>query len=96
MKKIGMNPVSVSVWYGGYGEYGEYRYRFGIEDMDMGDFCIGIYARFIFYILISSYILLYPQKIEDDLSTKFWFTDALTENNFDDKIHWPKNFCLDL
>ena len=37
-EKMGMNPVSVWVRYGGYGGY---RYRFGIEDMDMGYMGIG-------------------------------------------------------
>ena len=45
-----MNPVSVSVRYGGYGGY---RYRFGIEDMDMGDVGTGISVSYRFFNVIS-------------------------------------------
>ena len=56
MKKIGMNSVSVSVQYVGYRYWG-YRYRFGIEDMDMGDICVGISVSYRFFNVISvSYI----------------------------------------
>ena len=50
MKKIGMNPVSVSVRYGGYLGY---RYRFGMEDMDMGDIGIGILILYRLFNVIS-------------------------------------------
>ena len=52
MKKIGMNPVSLSVR---YGRYGGYRYRFGI---DMGDIGIGnpVSYRFFFNVISVSYI----------------------------------------
>ena len=54
MKRIGMNQVSVSVR---YEEYGGYWYRFGIEDMDMGDISIGISVSYPFFNVISvSYI----------------------------------------
>ena len=42
-----MNPVTVSVWYGGY------RYRFGIEDMDIGDIGIGISVSYRFFNVIG-------------------------------------------
>ena len=45
MKKISMNPVSVSVRYGGY------QYRFVIKDMDMGDIGIGIWFEFLSIII---------------------------------------------
>ena len=48
MKKIGMNPVSFR-----YGRYGGYRYRFGIEDMDMGDIGIGNPVSYQFFNVIS-------------------------------------------
>ena len=51
MKKIGMNPVSVL-----YGGFGGYRYRFGIEDMDMGDIGIGISVSYFFNVISVSYI----------------------------------------
>ena len=46
--------ILVSVRYGGFGGY---RYRFGIEDMDMGDIGIGISVSYRFFNVISvSYI----------------------------------------